>query len=191
MQHLIHYKGSHTEFKPNEITQTETDETDKSQRLSQKYESGQLFDSSDDENKNTSVMSDSNFHQPGKSKKKHRIHLKSIQDNQSNNSLPERTIPETATTSDSSIFKEHCHIQPDIKIGHPKDQISTIESKITKISKKMHTHIIITPPIESENVKNEVVYLNCFNCEKNIPSYMLDAHWDHCVPLDVYAEHMA
>lgn len=55
----------------------------------------------------------------------------------------------------------------------------------------MHTHIIITPPIESENVKNEVVYLNCFNCEKNIPSYMLDAHWDHCVPLDVYAEHMA
>ena len=29
------------------------------------------------------------------------------------------------------------------------------------------------PKKENENVKNDVVYLNCFNCEKNIPSVIL------------------
>ena len=36
---------------------------------------------------------------------------------------------------------------PSTSIDHPKKQIATIESKIQKLNKKMHTHIIITPPI--------------------------------------------
>ena len=66
----------HTEFKPNIRTDSEAHDTETGQRLSQKYESGQFFDSSDDENKNTE--SDSDFYQPGKSKKKHKIKFKNI-----------------------------------------------------------------------------------------------------------------
>ena len=39
------------------------------------------------------------------------------------------------------------NITPSTSIDHPKKQIATIESKIQKLNKKMHTHIIITPPI--------------------------------------------
>ena len=69
-------KGLHTESTRNMRTDSEAHDTATSQRLSQKYESGQFFDSSDDENKNTE--SDSDFYQPGKSKKKHKIKFKNI-----------------------------------------------------------------------------------------------------------------
>ena len=39
------------------------------------------------------------------------------------------------------------NITPSTSMDHPKKQIATIESKIQKLNKKMHTHIIITPPI--------------------------------------------
>ena len=66
----------HTEFKPYIQTDSEAHDTETGQRLSHKYESGQFFDSSDDENKNTE--SDSDFYQHGKSKKKHKIKFKNI-----------------------------------------------------------------------------------------------------------------
>ena len=51
-------------------------DTDPSQSLSQRYDAGDFFESSDDQNDQTDSGSD--FYLPGKSKKKHRIHFKDV-----------------------------------------------------------------------------------------------------------------
>ena len=65
-----------SEFKRNTQTDRDSKDSEKSQSLSQKYESGQFFDSSDDENENTES---DDFYQPGKSKKKHRIKFNNVE----------------------------------------------------------------------------------------------------------------
>ena len=56
----------------------------------------------------------------------------------------------SAKISSSIIEPEVVKAQPEMFIDHSKNQIATIESKIQKLNKKMHTHIIITPPIGTE-----------------------------------------
>ena len=51
-------------------------DTDPSQSLSQRYDAGEFFESSDDQNDQTDSGSD--FYLPGKSKKKHRIQFKDV-----------------------------------------------------------------------------------------------------------------
>ena len=65
-----------SEFKRSTQTDRDAIDSEKSQRLSQKYESGQFFDSSDDENEDTES---DDFYQPGKSKKKHRIKFNNVE----------------------------------------------------------------------------------------------------------------
>ena len=65
-----------SEFKRNTQTDSYTNDSEKSQSLSQKYESGQFFDSSDDEKEDTES---DDFYQPGKSKKKHRIKFNNVE----------------------------------------------------------------------------------------------------------------
>ena len=48
------------------------------------------------------------------------------------------------------IQAEAANARPEILIDHSKNQIATIKSEIQKLNKKMHTHIIITPPIGTE-----------------------------------------
>ena len=77
---LISDKGWHTDSKPKRNSQTDTGtqpiETDPSQSLSQKYDAGHFFDSSDCENYNSD--SESDFYLPRKSRKKHKIQFNDI-----------------------------------------------------------------------------------------------------------------
>ena len=77
---MISDKGSHTNSKPKRNSQTDTGtqpiETNPSQSLSQKYNAGDFFDSSDGENYNSDSGSD--FYLPRKSKKKHKIQFNDI-----------------------------------------------------------------------------------------------------------------
>ena len=168
-----------SEFKRKTQTDRDSKDSEKSQSLSQKYESGQFFDSSDDENEDTES---DDFYQPGKSKKKHRIKFNNVEGLLTSNHLTsglrfdrKSTSIKTrkSTNSDNQInpgssklnerrplakissYKskpEVRPIEPEMEVDHPNNQIATIESKIGKLSKKMHTHIIITPPIGTEFV---------------------------------------
>ena len=77
--------------------------------------------------------------------------------------IKKSTNSDNQTNSATSKFKEHrplaeiasCKARPEVshsepEIDHPNNQIATFEAKIGKLNKKMHTHIIITPPIGTE-----------------------------------------